>query len=406
MNNLTDKTIRALKPTDKIYKKHDGDGLHLLVRPTGRKIWKVKLKVNNKEICQKIGEYPKMRISDARMKRDELKKVIRQGPYSKDLIYPAQRLFKSVAEEWFMTKQKGHVEKHKTRTLRYLEKELFPNLGTKPINAITSYELVVLLKSIEKQGTTDKAIRVRTVLRQIFNFAKAYSLVEFNPASDIQEALGHHKVRHYSAITEPKEVGKLMSDISQYSGTSIVRKLLYISPLLMCRPGEVRLLEWVDVHLDKQYLLIPKEKMKMSQDHIIPLSTQALEIIESMESYRINHGCQYVFPSPVNIDQPVSGNTVNRALRSMGYDKKTLTAHGFRAMARTMLDEILQYPVDCIEHQLAHMVRDVNGRAYNRTKHLKKRRMMMQDWSDYLEWLEINFDTTGVDLNDFTTEHI
>tara|TARA_R110001583_G_C5669615_1_gene410598 strand:- start:13831 stop:14505 length:675 start_codon:yes stop_codon:yes gene_type:complete len=220
----------------------------------------------------------------------------------------------------------------------------------------------------------------------VFRYAIATGRAERDPSTDLRGALATAKTTHFAAITTPKEAGQLIASIDHYQGTAVVCAALKLSPLLFCRPGELRSLEWADLNWDEKRIEIPAERMKIKEPHIIPLCTQALEILTELRQLTGRH--RYIFPSARGASRPLSENGVRVAIRTMGYDNTQMTAHGFRAMARTLLDEVLGFRIDWIEHQLAHAVKDANGRAYNRTKHLPQRADMMQKWADYLDVLK------------------
>jgi integrase len=267
--------------------------------------------------------------------------------------------------------------------MRALEKDLFPQIGNRPISEITAPDLLMALRKIEARGAVETAHRAKQTAGQIFRFAIATGRAERDPSSDLKGALMNPKKKHLAAITEPKEVGKLLVAMDGFRGTPVVKTALLLSPLLFCRPGELRHMEWTEINWEEERWELPAEKMKMKQPHLVPLSKQALELLREHE--KLTGRGRYVFPSARGASRPLSENGVRTALRTLGYDNDTMTPHGFRAMARTILDEVLNFRVDWIEHQLAHAVRDANGRAYNRTAHMEGRREMMQGWADYLD---------------------
>ena len=277
-------------------------------------------------------------------------------------------------------------DSHRTRTWRLLKNDLFPPLGRRPIADISPPELLKALRRVESRGAVDTAHRAHQTSGQVFRYAIATGRAERDPSADLRGALKVHVKKHHAAITEPKELGKLLISIEAFSGTPVVKAALELSALLFVRPKELRHMEWEEIDWDQALWQIPAEKMKMKQPHIVPLSTQAITILEEIHS--LTGRGKYVFPSARGASRPLSENGVRVALRTMGYDNNTMTAHGFRATARTILDEVLCFRVDLIEHQLAHTVRDPNGRAYNRTKHLPQRIEMMQKWADYLDSLQ------------------
>lgn len=240
------------------------------------------------------------------------------------------------------------------------------------------------LRKIESRGAINTAHKTKQIAGQVFRYAIATGRAERDPSPDLKGALKPTSTKHFSAITTPKEAGKLMVSIERFEGTPVVRAALQLMALFFCRPGELRHLKWKNVNHDQKRIELVAEKTK--QEHIIPLSKQAISILENL--YYLTGNGEYVFPSARGRSRCMSENALRVALRSMGYDNDTMTAHGFRAMARTLLDEELDYRIEWIEQQLAHTVRDANGRAYNRTKHFSQRSEMMQKWADYLDQLK------------------
>jgi integrase len=302
-------------------------------------------------------------------------------------VEAAANSFRAVGLEWFANQKLKWSEVHATKTLWMLERNLFPWLGDRPISEIKSPELLATLRRIESRGAHDTAQRAKQVAGQIFRFAVATGRAERDPAQDLRGALAAAVKTHLAAITEPKEVAKLLQAIDGFSGTPTVKAALQLSPLLFCRPGELRHMEWAEINWDEERWEIPAEKMKLRLPHIVPLCAQALTILRDLQP--ITSRSKYVFPSARGASRPLSENAVRVALRTMGFTNEQMTPHGFRAMARTILDEVLGYRIDWIEHQLAHAVKDANGRAYNRTSHLPERKKMMQGWADYLDTLRL-----------------
>jgi len=392
---LSDTAIRASKPREKAYKVADEKGLFLLVNPGGSRLWRLKYRIDGKEKLMALGAYPDVGLKDARDKRDEARKLIAAG------IDPAQKkksdeaeakeratnTFELVAREWHENVKGEWIEKHAVRTMKLFERDLFPFIGGKPINEIKPRELLECLRRVEKRGTLSTAHRLLTQCGQVFRYGVASDRCERDTAADLRDALVKKpQVEHFAAITDPKRVGELMRMIDAYQGTAIVSAALKLSPMLFVRPGELRIAEWSEMNLDAAVWELPAEKMKMRNPHVVPLPTQAVAILR--ELYEMTGHGKHVFPSWGGDKRPMSSNTVRVALRAMGITAEEMTAHGFRAMARTILDEVLGFRVDLIEHQLAHTVVDPNGRAYNRTAFLVERRDMMQRWADYLDKLK------------------
>jgi len=295
--------------------------------------------------------------------------------------------FRTVADEWYENQLEGKSESYRDRTKRLLKNDLLPSLGHRPIGEIEPPELLMALRKIEARGAVDMASRARQTAGQVFRYAVATGRAERDPSADLRGALKARKKKHYAAITDPADVGRLLVGIDGFEGTPVVKTALQLSPLLFQRPGEIRAMEWSEINWEAAQWEIPAKKMKMRQPHIVPLATQAVDLLREIERHT-SHSSKYVFPSARGNTRPLSDNGVRTALRTCGYSNDQMTPHGFRAMARTILDEVLNFRVDYIEHQLAHAVRDTNGRAYNRTAHLEGRRTMMQKWADYLDNLK------------------
>ena len=388
---LSDTKAKALKPREKKYLEADEKGLYLEVKPNGTKRWVFRFRLHEKRSDLALGVYPDVGLAEARRARDEARKYVAAGIDPRDIkrerkestLEAHRNSLTAVSEEWFGAKMAHLSKSSKDRARRALDSDLLPYLGKRPIAEITPPEVLRCLRRIESRGALETAHRVKRVASQVFRFAVATGKADRDPTSDLTGALKPTKKKHLAAITDPVKVGKLMVAIEGYQGTPAVRTALQLSPLLFCRPGELRKLEWAEVNWAARQIEIPAEKMKMGEPHIIPLAEQSLTLLSELQPLT-GHG-KYVFPSARGQSRPLSDNGVRTALRSLGYDNDTMTAHGFRAMARTLLDEVLCFRVDYIEHQLAHGVKDALGRAYTRTKHLPQRAEMMQKWADYLD---------------------
>lgn len=398
---LTALAVKQAKPKEKDYKLSDGGGMYLLVTKKGAKYWRLKYRFAGKEKVLAIGVYPRVTLEEARAERERAKKLLpNTDPNSAkrvdkaSLLEAAENSFEIVATEWYQNHMVNKSDSHRTRTLRLLKNDLFPPLGKRPISYITAPELLKVLRRVESRGAIDTAHRAHQTSGQVFRYAVATGRAERDPSSDLRGALKIHVKKHHAAITEPKELGKLLLSIDSFSGTPVVKAALKLTPLLFSRPKELRHMEWTEIDWEQSLWQIPADKMKMKQPHIVPLPTQAIEVLREIHS--LTGRGKYVFPSARGGSRPLSENGVRTALRTMGYDNNTVTAHGFRATARTILDEVLCFRVDLIEHQLAHTVRDPNGRAYNRTKHLPQRIDMMQKWADYLDSLRAEAENTNV----------
>ncbi|MBR9886482.1 MAG: integrase arm-type DNA-binding domain-containing protein [Oceanospirillales bacterium] len=389
---LTDRAIKAAKAQNKDHKLSDEKGLFLLVTKTGSKLFKLKYRFHGKEKKLSFGAYPDISLREAREKRDDARKLLANGidpSAQKKAVKAADKLntensFQALALEWFNTKQADKSEGHQRRVKRNIEAYLFPVIGHHPINDITAPIILDALRQIEQRGTVETAHRTKQIAGQIFRFAIATGRAERDPTPDLKGALKTPVKRHFAAITEPKDAGRLLVAIDTFTGTYTVKAALQLSAMFFCRPGELRHMKWNDINHDEQRIEITAEKTH--QQHIIPISKQALTILNAL--YQITGNGEYIFPSARGRSRCMSENAVRVALRSMGYDNETMTPHGFRAMARTLLDEVLNFRVEWIEQQLAHAVKDANGRAYNRTKHLAQRTEMMQKWADYLDQIK------------------
>jgi integrase len=390
-DKLTDTAIRQAKPRVKSYKLADGCGLFLLVQPDGKKYWRMKYRYFGKEKLLAVGVYPDKSLKAARQDAKTARDLLAAGTDPSEMkrqeklarTVAAGNSFENVADEWFNREAPHWSATHKTRTLGLIKNNLSRWMGARPIGEITAPELLAVLRKTESKGTLETAKRALQTAGQVFRFAVVTGRAERDPSQDLKGALATPKVKHFSAITNPVELGKLMLAMDGYTGTPEVKGALQLSALLFQRPGEIQRMEWAEVDWQQARWDIPAEKMKMRQPHVVPLCNQVLAILKQLQSLTGNG--RYVFPSARGGGRPLSENAVRAALRTLGYTNEQQTPHGFRATARTILDEVLGYRVDWIEHQLAHAVKDANGRAYNRTAHLEGRREMMQGWADYLD---------------------
>lgn len=393
---LTDTAIRKTKPGPKPRKLYDAKGLYLLLRPDGSRWWRWKYRrpVTGKENTLSLGVYPDTGLADARAKRDEARKLLANGVDPGEHRRAekaagkerAANSFEVVAREWIAKQKSGWVESHASRIELRLKNDVFPWLGGRPVADIGARELLTTLNRVVDRGAVESAHRILQNCSQVFRYAIITARADRNPAEDLRGALPPVKQTHRAAITQPKRIGELLRAIDAYKGSLVTKCALRLAPHVFLRPGELRQAEWEEFDLDAAEWNIPPEKMKMRSAHLVPLSTQALAILREIEP--LTGGGKYVFPSARTADRPMSDNAVLAALRRMGFSKDEMSGHGFRAMARTVLDEVLNVRPDYIEHQLAHAVKDPNGRAYNRTAHLHERVLMMQEWSDYLDILK------------------
>jgi integrase len=389
-------TYRTAKPKDAVYRISDGLGLYMLVNPDGSKRWRFQYtRPDGGRNTLGLGDYPAVGVAVARERRDEARRLLAEGvdPGEHRKVTKAMQAdraansLEAVAREWFTKYSATWVSAHGERIIRRLERDVFPWLGAKPISEITPPELLAVLRRIEDRGALETAHRALQNCGQVFRYAIATGRAERDPSQDLRGALPPPRKKHLAAITEPQAIGPLLRAMDAYAGTFVTKCALRLAPLVFVRPGELRQAEWAEIDLDAATWEIPADRMKMKQAHVVPLSSQAVEILRQLHA--LTGGRRYVFPSARTYDRPMSNNAILAALRRMGFEKEEMSGHGFRAMARTVLDEVLGFRPDWIEHQLAHAVRDPNGRAYNRTAHLKQRREMLQAWADYLDALKV-----------------
>jgi integrase len=389
---LTDTSIRNAKPGEKPIKLFDERGLFLLVTPTGGKWWRFRFMFDGKEKLLSLGVYPDVSLKDARERRDEARKLVANGvnPSENRKIQKSARAdlvansFEVIAREWFAKFASTWASNHGDRIIRRFERDIFPWIGGRPIAEITAPELLAAVRRIENRGALETAHRALSNCGQVFRYAVATGRAERDPSGDLRGALPPVKGTHFAATTEPKRVAEILRVLDGYEGTLTVRCALRLAPLVFVRPGELRNAQWADINFEAaewRYLVT-----KTNTPHIVPLARQAIEILRELQPLTGNS--RFVFPSARSFIRPMSDNAILAAMRRLGIDKDEMSGHGFRAVARTILDEILGVRPDFIEHQLAHAVRDPNGRAYNRTAHLPERRKMMQQWADYLDKLK------------------
>ncbi len=391
---LTDKACKNAKPSEKPRKMADGHGLYLEIMPNGSKYWRLKYRFDGKENRLAFGVYPEVSLKDARERLSQARKLLASGtdPSENRKAVKAARAdslgnsFEVIARERFAKLSSTLSESHCNRIMRGLEKDVFPWIGGRPIADVKAPELLSVLRRIEERGAMETAHRTLQNCGQVFRYAIQTARADRDPSTDLRGALSPVKKSHLAAITDPKAVGDLLRAIDGYEGYLVTKCALRLAPLVFVRPGELRQAQWAEIDLEKAEWNIPAERMKMREPHLVPLSRQAIEILQ--ELHALTGNSRYLFPSARTNSRPMSNNAILAALRRMGYSRDEMTGHGFRAMARTILDEVLGVRPDFIEHQLAHAVRDPNGRAYNRTSHLPERKKMMQQWADYLDDLK------------------
>lgn len=390
---LTVKEIRAAKPKAKLYRLSDGRGLSLEVPSKGNKRWRLRYRFEGKAKMLSLGLYPDVSLAEARLECEKKRQMIAAGidpaAKRKEAKERLENTFEGVAREWFQKFSQDWTEGHAKTNMSRLERNVFPYIGDRAIADLMPKDMLGIIQRIEQRGAVEVARRVLQILSQIFRYAVITERAERDPAADVRGALPKAtRVKHHASITEPRKIGVLMRDIDAFEGTAIVHCALRFAPLVFVRPGELRHAEWEEFDLDAAEWRIPAKKMKMRDPHIVPLSKQALKVLRDVEP---TTGCgRYVFPSVRTLSRPMSENTVNVALRRIGYTKDEMTCHGFRSMASTILNE-QGWNRDVIERQLAHSPRDKVRASYNFAEYMSQRREMMQAWADYLEDLrEIN----------------
>ncbi len=404
---LSDTKIKQLKPREKDFKESDEKGLYLLVKTTGSKLWRLKYRFGGKEKTYSIGSYPEISLKDARELRDAARSQVAKGVDPNETKRAAKAVqqglnsFAVIAREWYAKQLPTWAPATAKKRLALLENDLFPWMGAREMDDLTSKDLLEGLQRIENRGAKDTAHNARQVLAQIFRYARVTQRATKDPVQDLKGALAPKLATHRPAITEPAELGRMLAKIESYSGSYIVRALLALCPLLFQRPGEMIAMRWDDIDFELgEWRYTPPKTIKKTTcpdgiAHTVPLSKQAIGILR--ELHPLTGNGDYVFPSERRQGGHASAGTINKALQLMGYDtSETHCAHGFRSTARTILDEVLGFRVEWIEHQLAHAVRDALGRAYNRTTHLPQRKEMMQKWADYLDVLRLQAQTPNV----------
>ena len=402
---LTELQVKVAKPREKEYKLSDGLGLHLLVTPSGGKLWRFQYPFAGKQKAVAFGAYPAVSLSGARKQRDEAKSLLVAGvdPAGARKAQKAATVSKSadsfevIAREWFGHFRETWSEDHAGTIMARLEQNVFPWVGAVPISELEAPEVLAVLRRVQARGALETAHRIRGIIGQVFRYAIATGRARRDVSADLKGAMPQPITQSHAAVTDPAEVAQLLCACDSYRGTVVVRCALQLAPLVFLRPGELRHAEWVEFDLEKAEWNVPIARMKLlkaekiersrkGDAHLVPLSRQAVEILRELQP--LTGRSRYVFTGGRSYARCMSENAVLAALRRMGYDGDTMTGHGFRAMARTIMDEVLEIRTDIIDHQLAHKVKDANGEAYNRTKFLPQRRAMMQTWADYLDGLK------------------
>jgi len=383
---LTDVALRAAKAREKAYRLTDGKGLYCEVSPAGNRLWRLKYRFQGKEKRLSLGQWPEVGLKEARLKRDEARKVLAAGSDPGEERKQAKRAaaatFEVVAREWIEIRRSGWAASHAERTEGRLRRFVFPWLGAQAIEGVTAEVLLGVLRRVEERSAGE-AHRVRVILGQVLDFAVQTGRAAGNPARSLRGALKPAPSGHFAAPTTPEALRGVLLALDSYRGSAPVEAALKVAPLLVARPGELRRMRWADVDLEaKEWrFTVPKTKT----EHCVPLCRQAIEVLQSLQP--ITGSEPFVFPNGRTKGAPMSENAVLAALRRAGLSKEEASGHGFRASFRTICDEVLGERVDLIEHQLAHKVRDPLGRAYNRTSFLPERHRVLQRWGDYCDGL-------------------
>ncbi|ESQ73698.1 integrase arm-type DNA-binding domain-containing protein [Asticcacaulis sp. AC402] len=391
---LSDVSIRSAKPQEKQYKLHDGAGLFVIVRPSGAKLWRLKYRMDGKEKQLSIGTYPLVGLKEARERRDDARKAIGSGidpgaEKKRQAIartLAAETTFEAIALEFLEKRKLEGVAPPTIAKSDWLLGLLLPRLGRRPLSEIEPYEILTILKEIEKKGRHESAGRARSLASRVFKFAIITGRAKSNPAADLSGALVAPRVKHHAAVIEPDKVGGLLRAIGGYNGHVTTGLALQLLAHVFVRPGELRHAEWSEFDFERKVWRIPAGRMKMRAEHAVPLSCQALAILE--KASEVKEHSKYVFPAVRTWQRPMSENTLNAALRRMGYGHDEMTAHGFRSTASTLLNESGKWSPDAIERALSHKDANELRGVYHRGAHWQERVEMAQWWSDYLDALK------------------
>ena len=389
---LTDTKIRNLKRKDKLYRIADSGGLTLEINPNGSKLWRHRYRFNNRATMMSLGPYPIVTLLSARQARDKNKQLLFQGINPKQIKEEAKakastkKTFEQMFLKW-INKNKdqwslGYVEDTIQRANNYL----IPKLGNLPIDEIKSSEIRNLLLKIQDTGKLDMFKKVKGILNGVFKYSVGMDVLKVNPVRDLPSEIFKKKPeKHYATITDPNEIPWLLDKLEEHKGGYEVRAALVIAPHVFLRPSELTGMLWSEVDFDAKLIRINKDRMKVKKTHLVPLSIQVLKALKNLRN--VNTDSDYVFPSPRNINKPITSSALRLALRSVGVGKDKMTTHGFRSMASTRLNE-LGYNADLIEIQLSHSQANKVRAAYNHAEYLEERITMMQEWSDYLDKLQ------------------
>ena len=388
---LNELKVKSAKPRDKEYMLGDGHGLWLLVKPDGKKYWRLRYWVGDKERKISLGVYPTVGLKDARVKRDELFKIRDRGDDPAEVLNAKKNeqdlTFESIAREWIDKQLKGVMTKKYVRGVtNRLRDHVFPIIGDKNIKEITAPQILDMLRRVEEQEKNYTAHRVSQYCSRVFRYAIATGRAERDPVADLRGALKPCRTKHRAAIINVEQIKQLLLAMKNFIGTEVVKSAVWFSAYTFCRPGEIRMAEWSEINFDACEWRIPAEKMKMRRPHIVPLAAQVVKLLKDLQP--ITGRGRYIFPNlrAKTGNQPMSANAVLYAIRRMGFSNEEMTAHGFRGMASTRLNE-MGWPPDVIERQLAHVEQNSVRAAYNHAEYLSERRKMMQVWADYLDGL-------------------
>jgi integrase len=396
---LTDVAVRQAKATDKPRSLFDGRGLFLLVNPNGSKWWRLKYRYEGKAKLMSLGVYPDVGLRQARQRRDEARRLVAAGinPSAQRRAAKAAtsdeegagthgESFQAVAREWFELQKPRWVKEHSDTVIQRLEKDVFPWVGNKPIAELNGRELLAVLRLVEARGAKSIAHRLKGIVGQVFRYAIVTDRAERDPSADLRGALAAEDDSHFGAVTKRGEVAALMRGIEGYRGSLVVRCALRFSALVFCRPGEVRKAEWQELDFDEGLWCVPAARMKGRREHVVPLSRQAIALLNELQPLTGNG--RYIFPSSRSVARPMSDGTILAAVLTLGYERGRMTAHGFRTVASTLLRESNLWRDEVIEFSLGHKDKNEVRGAYNRAQYLDERRQMYQWWADHLDQLE------------------
>ncbi|MDD2325630.1 MAG: tyrosine-type recombinase/integrase [Alphaproteobacteria bacterium] len=388
---LSDAKIKNAQPRDKEYSIYDEDGLHILIKPIGSKLWRFRYTSNGKRRIMGLGPYPLLSLAEARQKRDEARKLVLQNldpieerhtaatKQAAALAAATENSFESVARRWLDVRKATEV--HKIRSLRRLELYAFPTMGARPIQDITTLEIVTCLETVEQRGIVETAHRVKHIVQQVFRYAVRRGHIVHNPAADLRDVLSFAQTQNYSCIP-PSELKELLTAIDAYDGDNMVQLSIKLMALTFVRTNELMGARWDEFDWDRNEWRIPADRMKMKRPHVVPLARQTIAVLDDLK--RLTGGREFVFYKHANFDKHMSNGAILTALRRMGYSGR-MTGHGFRSLASTILNEQRKYHPDVIEKQLAHTDQNQVRAAYNRADYLMERKVMMQDWADFLD---------------------